>query len=55
MSKQQLVAGIKRTHWNLEEKIKVLNYSNKTPQKICRELATHFQVGKTAAASILKN
>ena len=55
LSKQQLVAGMKRTRLKLEEKIKILNYSNENPKKSCREIATHFQIGKTGAASILKD
>ena len=46
---------MKRTRLNLEEKINILNYSNENPKKSSREIATHFQTGKTAAASILKD
>ena len=55
LSKQQLLVGMKRTRLNLKEKIKILNYSNENPKKSCREIATHFQIGKTVAASILKD
>ena len=55
LSKQQLVAGIKRTRLNLEEKIKILNYSNENRKKSCREIAAYFQIIKTAAALILKD
>ena len=55
MSKQQLVAGMKRIRLTLEEEIKILNYSNENTKKSCREIDIHFQIGKTAAASILKD
>ena len=55
LSKQQLAVGMKRTCLNLKEKIKILNCSNENPKKSCREKATHFQIGKTAAASILED
>lgn len=55
LSKQQLAVGMERTCLNLEEKIKILSRLNENPKKSCREIATHFQIGKTAAASILKD
>ena len=55
MTASKFLAGMRRTHLNLEEKIKILNYSYENPKKSCREIATHFQIGKTAAASILKD
>ena len=45
LSKQQLCAGMKRTRLSLEEKIKILNYSNKNQKKSCREIAAQFQIG----------
>ena len=48
LSKQQLCAGMKRTRWSLEEKIKILNYSNENQEKSCREIATQFQIGKNS-------
>ena len=55
LSKQQFVAGMKRTRLSLEEKIKILNYLNENPKNSCREIATHFQIGKATTASILKD
>ena len=55
LSKQQLYAGMKRTRLSSEEKIKILNYSNRNPKKSCREIAAEFQLGKTAASSILQD
>ena len=43
LAKQQFVAGVKITRLNLDEKIKILNDSNKNPKKSCRETSTHFQ------------
>ena len=44
---------MKRARLSLEEKIKILNYSNEI-QKSCEEIADQFQIGNTAA-SILKD
>ena len=55
LSKQQLCAEMKRTCLSLEEKIKILNYSNESQKKSCREIAAQFQIGKTAPSSILKD
>ena len=55
LSKQQLAVGMKRTCLNLEEKVKILSCLNENPKKSCTEIATDFQIGKTAAASILKD
>ena len=55
LSKQQLCAGMKRTRLSLEEKIKILNYSNENPKKSYREIAAQFQIGKTTTSSILKD
>ena len=55
MSKQKLVAGIKRTRLSLNDKIKILNYASENPKKGCRDIANHFQIGKTAAATILRD
>ena len=54
LSEQQLCAGMKRTLLSLE-KIKMLNYSNENQKKSCRDIAAQFQIGKTAASSILKD
>ena len=55
LSTQQLYAGMKRTRLSSEEKIKILNYSNRNPKTSCREIAAEFQLGKTAASSILQD
>ena len=55
MSKQKLVAGMKRTRLSLNDKIKILNYANENPKKGCRDIANQFQIGKTAAATILRD
>ena len=55
LSKQQLCAGMKRTRLSLEEKIKILNYSNENSKNSCREIAAQFQIGKIAGSSILKD
>ena len=39
----------------MEGNIKILNYSNENPKKSFREIAAQFQIGKTAASSILKD
>ena len=46
---------MKRNRLSLEQKIKILNYSNENPKKSFRETAAQFQIGKTAASSILKD
>ena len=46
---------MKWTRLSLEDKIKILNYSNENPKKSCREISVQFQIGKTAASSILKD
>ena len=46
---------MKRICLSLEEKIKILNYLNENPKKSFTEIAAHFQIWKTAAASILKD
>ena len=55
MSKQKLVAGMKRTRLSLNDKIKILNYASENPKKGCRDIANQFQTGKTAAATILRD
>ena len=53
-SKQKLVAGMKRTRLSLNDKIKILNYASENPKKGCRDIANQFQIGKTAATTILR-
>ena len=55
MSKQKLVAGMKRTRLSLNDKIKILNYASENPKKGCRDITNKFQIGKTAAATILRD
>ena len=55
MSKQKLVAGMKRTRLSLNDKIKILNYASENPKKGCRDIANQFQIGKTAAGTILRD
>ena len=55
LSKQKLVAGMKRTRLSLNDKIKILNYASENPKKGCREIVNQFQIGKTAAATILRD
>ena len=55
MSKQKLVAGMKRTRLSLNDKIKILNYASENPKKGCRDRANQFQIGKIAAATILRD
>ena len=55
LSKQQLVGGMKRTRLNFKENVKILNYSNENLKKSWKEIATQFQIDKTAAAPILKD
>ena len=55
LSKEQLVAGMKKSSLNLDEKINILNYSNGKPEKRCEEISTYFQIGKTTGTSIVKD
>ena len=55
LSKEQLVAGMKKSSLNLDEKINILNYSNGKPEKRCKEISTYFQIGKTTGTSIVKD
>ena len=55
MSKQKVIAGMKRTRLSLNDKIKILNYASENPKKGCRDIANQFQTGKTAAATILRD
>ena len=43
---------MERSRLNLIEKIEVLNYGTENLKKDCRDIASHFQIGKTAVASI---
>ena len=54
-SNQKLVAGMKRTRLTLDDKVKVLNYASENPKKGCRDIANQFQIGKTAAVTMLRD
>ena len=54
-SKFQLSARMKRKNLSLDEKTKVIEYTNKNPTKGCRFIGEHFSIGKTCVANILKN
>lgn len=42
---------MKKSRLNLVEKIEVLNYAIENQKKGCRDITSHFQIVKTAAAS----
>ena len=46
MSKQKLVAGMKRTRLSLNDKINILNYAIENPKKGRRDIANQFQIGE---------
>ena len=55
MSKQQLAGKPAKKTLTLDEKIKYLDFAKKNPKFGCRKLAEIYNIGKTAAANILKN
>ena len=54
MSKHQLAGFLTKKTLTLEGKIKLLD-ANKERKQSCRQLAEMFNIGKTAAANIIKN
>ena len=54
MSKRQLTGSLTKKTLTLEGKIKLLD-ANKERKQSCRQLAEMFNIGKTAAANIIKN
>ena len=54
MSKHQLASSLTKKSLKLEGKIKLLD-ANKERKQSCRQLAEIFNIGKTAAANIIKN
>ena len=54
MSKHQLAGFLTKKTLTLEGKIKLLD-ANKEKKQSCRQLAKIFNIGKTAAANIIKN
>ena len=54
LSKQQLARKLAKKTLSLDEKIKFLDFGERNPMLRCRKLAEKFKIGKTAAASIIK-
>ena len=54
MSKHQLAGSLTEKTLTLEGKIKLLD-TNKERRQSCRQLAEMFNIGRTAAANIIKN
>ena len=55
LSKQQLADKLAKKTLTLDEKIKFLDFAKKNPKLGCWKLADIYEIGKTAAANILKN
>ena len=55
MSKQKLAGKLAKKTLTLDENIKYLDFAKKNPKFGCRKLAEIYNIGKTAAANILKN
>ena len=55
MSKHDLVGAFEKQTLTLEEKIKLLDYAEANQKLGGRNIAEVFNIGKTAAANILKN
>ena len=53
-SKFQLSARMKRKNFDLDEKMKVIEYASKKPKLGCRVILVHFNTGKTSVSNILK-
>ena len=54
-SKKTLSARLQRKTLSLSEKIKLLDYKKSNPTIGCRDIAEIFNIGKTSAATIIKN
>ena len=54
-NKHVLAGKLSKRTLTLEEKIKLLDFKKKNPSAGCRAIADKFNIGKTAAASILKD
>ena len=54
ISKHQLAGSLNKKTLTLEGKVKLL-HANKEKKQNCRQLAEIFNIGKTAAANIMKN
>ena len=55
LSKQQLASKLAKKTLTLDEKIKFLDFAKKNPKLGSRKLADIYKIGKTAAATILKD
>ena len=55
LSRKVLSAQLERKTLSLEEKVKLLDFKKKHPKKSVRDIAEVFKIGKTSAATILKN
>ena len=54
-SKKTLSARLQRKTLSLSEKIHLLDYKKSNPTIDCRDIAEIFNIGKTSAATIIKN
>ena len=54
-SKKTLSARLQRKTLSLSKKIKLLDYKKSNPTIGCRDIAEIFNIGKTSAATIIKN
>ena len=54
-SKKRLSARLQRKTLSLSEEIKLLDYKKNNPTIGCRDIAEIFDIGKTSAATIIKN
>ena len=54
-SKKTLSARLQRKTLSLSEKIKLLDYKKRNHTISCRDIAEIFNIGKTSAATIIKN
>ena len=55
LPKQQPAGKLAKKTLTLDEKIKFLDFAEKNPKLGCRKLADIYKIGKTAAATILKD
>ena len=54
LSKHQLAGALEEKTLTFQEKIKFLDYAEKTEKLDCRKRADVFNTGKTASSNILK-
>lgn len=55
LSKKALSGQMEKKTLSLQDKVKLLDYKKDHPKKSCRDIAEVFKIGKTSAATILKN